>query len=430
MIRKIKDSFFKAKTEQSLDVIIHIGAPKTGSSAIQDFLLDSKKQLEKYGFYYPLHGKDINNISGGHSNIGLSLINDEYEKAKKLYDTYLNEAKQRDCTLLLSAESFYNHASKFKKIVGQESIKVVVFQRDPLESLFSNYNQGVKRHFQIASWPNYCKKILAQKQTPSLSGYLVEEWQQLFSTENVIVQKYDKKSFAKTSIQEIFLDLIGMQKYHIETLKPEKNRIVNKSYSIVALELKRILNYVLDKNNPKRNNEIDWYLQSYSDEKDESVMPYFELSKKLITNLEEKFDTKIDIALKNSFTVSKRLQNILKLTETIKKEKPKLSSYISECIRIYIEANDFLSYDIRQLCGWFDIYISTVNEKLLWFHQNQLQNMATGKYEEADYLRDIATLLLDREDMQNADKIITRALTLRPKGPMIIKIKEQIMELK
>ena len=61
---------FNAK---SYDVILHIGAPKTGSSALLNFFLKNREQLASAGYYYPEHGFDVNGISGGHSRLGISL---------------------------------------------------------------------------------------------------------------------------------------------------------------------------------------------------------------------------------------------------------------------------------------------------------------------------------------------------------------------
>ena len=67
--------------------------------------------------------------------------------------------------------------------------------------------------------------------------------------------------------------------------------------------------------------------------------------------------------------------------------------------------------------------------KQLWFNQNQLESMLGKQYYKPDFLRDIAVLLRDKGDMGNAYKIISKALELRPQGPVIAKLKEEIGEL-
>lgn len=63
-----------------------------------------------------------------------------------------------------------------------------------------------------------------------------------------------------------------------------------------------------------------------------------------------------------------------------------------------------------------------------WFNQNQLKAMLHDNYQKPDFLRDTATLLLHKRDLHNADKIISKALELRPTGPAIIQLKQTISE--
>ena len=44
------------------DVIFHIGAPKTGSTAIQKFCLENRETLKEHGLYYPYHGVDVSDL--------------------------------------------------------------------------------------------------------------------------------------------------------------------------------------------------------------------------------------------------------------------------------------------------------------------------------------------------------------------------------
>ncbi len=67
--------------------------------------------------------------------------------------------------------------------------------------------------------------------------------------------------------------------------------------------------------------------------------------------------------------------------------------------------------------------------KQLWFNQNQLDRMLEKAYQKPDFLRDTAVILRDKGDIENAYKIISQALELRPQGPVIAKLKEEIGRL-
>ena len=121
------------------DVIFHIGAPKTGSTAIQKFCLENRETLKEHGLYYPNHGVDKNGISGGHSSLGQALIENRLDDAATILGNYVKEAKDDNCVLLLSAESIFYSPDKLTVILGNLKYKVVVFYRAPQEALYSNY---------------------------------------------------------------------------------------------------------------------------------------------------------------------------------------------------------------------------------------------------------------------------------------------------
>ena len=93
MIKFFKGSNDKFKlpkvknTRKNYDVIIHIGAPKTGSSALQKFFIENQAILGELGFHYPNHSLDENGISGGHSDLALKLIDKKDEEAKEFTES-------------------------------------------------------------------------------------------------------------------------------------------------------------------------------------------------------------------------------------------------------------------------------------------------------------------------------------------------------
>ena len=77
-------------------IIIHVGPAKTGTSALQYFLLRNCDELKKVGYYYPNHRLDENDISGGHGSPEFDI--------KKTINEFLESNYH---TLILSAESFF-----------------------------------------------------------------------------------------------------------------------------------------------------------------------------------------------------------------------------------------------------------------------------------------------------------------------------------
>ena len=47
------------------NVYIHVGPPKTGTSAVQKWLNSNQRFLKENGIYYPSHNVDSNGVSSG-----------------------------------------------------------------------------------------------------------------------------------------------------------------------------------------------------------------------------------------------------------------------------------------------------------------------------------------------------------------------------
>lgn len=450
-MKKIINFFKSAKTQnkedsciKKYDIIVHIGAGKTGSSAIQKFLLQNRDVLAKHNFYYPEHELDKNGISGGHSLFGLSLVNNEIEKAEVIFKSYVALAKEKNMTLLLSAESLFNYHGRFHALTKGYNCKIISFFREPLEAILSSYNQSVKRHFDTMPLGEVCNKALS---TNMMGSGVYGKWTELFGKENMTILEYDLDYFKKHSIQEVFLTHIGLDAKTIQNIKPKEFQQINRSYTLAELEFKRVLNHILDKENNQENYEIDWTLQKLSDEKQETYTLVDQLSSDMYTVLNEKFNqvkTKLleygmiilnqedDVNREykqNKYLYKNKINDILSIVEYFKKEQPQSYSYMHSRILEHLRHQQNLSCDVLNLAKWFDIDTEVVpNKSEPWFSEAQLKNMATGKYKEADFLRDIATLLLHKRDLHNADKIISKALELRPTGPAIIQLKQTILE--
>lgn len=128
-------------------IILHIGPPKTGSSAIQKFLLDNVSLLKQKGIYYPQHSVDKNGISSGnqdaileHNNKGELTIN--RSKIAALLNAFQTSSAN---VLLLSSEAFFKRANTLIRILP--NCEAIAFVRSPLDFVESIYNQSVKRHF-------------------------------------------------------------------------------------------------------------------------------------------------------------------------------------------------------------------------------------------------------------------------------------------
>lgn len=458
LINKFFNNYFKFQNSQNgnslsfeslrkkYDVIIHIGSPKSGTSALQNFFFTNRKLLLKKGIYYPEHGLDKNGISGGHSKLAIALMEDRFNDAQELFDNWYMHAKNTDKLLLLSSEAFFNLGEKMKFLLKNKNILIIAYHRDAVSYLISAHNQVIKRHFNTQTLTQYCELILSNENNHARlinKSFLkiYEEWEALAGKENLIVRSYQEESFTGGKIEKDFINRIGLKFYNFSV----QNKKINISYTKDALEAKRIINFVLD-NKSSNNHRIDVALQKYSEthnkimlgtdnELTKKLKSFFSVNEQLIqsnylenyTHIEKnieysKYDTKKrNVELKSlqkviDYLVKDKIIKSYLLEETLKKLKLGYPHYSVLKLAELLNMENVEDYESFQ-------------SNDTWFNNTQLNRMSEGIYKEADFLRDIANLLIKRKDYIPAHEIIRRAFKLRPNGPAIIKLNEQIKKL-
>ncbi|QDG36259.1 hypothetical protein FJN13_16225 [Alteromonas mediterranea] len=419
------------------DVIFHIGAPKTGSTAIQKFCLDNRETLREHGFHYPEHALDKNGISGGHSALGLALIESRLDDAANILSDYVKEAKDNNCVLLLSAESIFYSPDKLTVLLGDLKFKLVAFYRAPLEALYSNYIQLVKRHFLTTDIASYCK---AQLEKPN--GFLTSEaharWLEKYGHNKIELISYCEATLKTLPIQKLFLMSLGLDHKQVEKNFIIENKFVNRSYPLSALELKRMLNFVLSDEFEDINDKVDIYLQSIADTHVEQHDIESRVSKDLYYRLkqaaESNFKYQVEAVLSKVRSLSKlekvkssplnamqlNIQIFQLLTEMSERE-PELFEELKKKIAIKLSER-LVHFEIFKLAEFFNLEFEGKSSE--WFSQGQIERMPN--YEKAEFLRDIADLMYRRGEYAEAENIVNAALKERPHGPVIKKIKAKI----
>jgi hypothetical protein len=232
----------------NINVFVHIGPPKTATSAIQNWLQQNREVLIQQGIYYPEHGLDENGVSSGNvlnifdRNEDKSLLINKSKIEKVLTDCQKNNCK----VLLLSSEFFFFQVDELLKVFPDA--KLIAYIRFPLEVIESSYNQAVKRH-------NQTQPLGLPKEPLAYHSVLLEKMLQRFDKSSFIVRFYSQDSFVGGNIVSDLLSVVGVEEL---SANPPK---VNSSYSLEALEFKRWLNCFLP---PAHQNRVDRLLQSYN----------------------------------------------------------------------------------------------------------------------------------------------------------------------
>ena len=187
---------------------LHIGAGKTGTTAIQHSIYINRKKLSRMGFaipfldtYYPIKNKDYSGngeflikplVQSIDIDLEFKVIDHEFEvliDALKHYGEYSK--------IIFSCEmlewSNNNALERFNYLCKRNSIevKIIYYVRDIMPYAFSFWLQQVKNHGYYQGWSKFAGEFVVPfKQTLS-------RFDEVFGVENIICRKYASKPHGK-----------------------------------------------------------------------------------------------------------------------------------------------------------------------------------------------------------------------------------------
>lgn len=262
--------FEPVRWDMAETIYLHIGANKTGSSAIQHYLNSNRALLIGNGILYPVSGcmgdahYKLSNLLGfvqGESK----AVDFQSKSLIGLYDSIRKEIDVCDLDKIVFSSEYFvlpESIEVVRKFFVDFNIKIIVYVRRHDKWWPSSYNQAVRtvvnppwgRGFR--SYLNYYRKI---KSCSSRGDYrlLLDRWAEVFGKENIIVRPYEFQQ-NKPNIISDFLRAIGREDalFHIT---PRSQR-VNDSVDMTTLALvdafqrakidpgirSRLIRYVLD----------------------------------------------------------------------------------------------------------------------------------------------------------------------------------------
>lgn len=215
-------------------VIIHVGPPKTGTSAIQRWCINNAKLLASEGIFYPEHDLDKNGVSSGNLLSVCNIENRDKEKKSAKVTVSTTKLKntmelfyESNCKLmLLSSEFFIQHLETLKKVIP--NVRFIAYLRNPIEVIESNYNQGVKR----SGFTNRIKRGNFRS-FPHLN--FIVEYLKKHTDNSLSLRLYNPFGEANFDIVKDFFSTLNMS-------VNSPNLKVNNSYNLEALEYKRWIN--------------------------------------------------------------------------------------------------------------------------------------------------------------------------------------------
>jgi hypothetical protein len=190
-----------------MKLLLHIGTPKTGTTAIQRFLHRNQCALTEYGFHYATpHGSDNANDVANALGIGDSRA------VQTFFARQVKSARRRGAdTILISAENFYARnvlvamqrqqvlpnalerdrmfVETLRAVLPDEiaTPRIVCYFRPPDRYAESLYNQHVKRGVIVGTFDQFVSLI----EQALFYDTCMRSWADVFGQSNCVVRLYD-----------------------------------------------------------------------------------------------------------------------------------------------------------------------------------------------------------------------------------------------
>jgi hypothetical protein len=212
-----------------MDLVLHVGHGKTGTSAIQSFLALNQKNLNEFGIIYPDNGslEDAKNgmISSGNGAMALNWVpRTEYQGKTILFSSeYLFWEINED--YLFSLKEKFN------------SVKIILWSRNLLDFSYSEWGQYVKRHGMTESYVNFISKYKANHHLRLLW------WLQMVKTLNIDISFRNYSNYSENIITRFCADL-PLDNYASLTFNYPDRTKVNRSLTHIEYEFQRVANRI------------------------------------------------------------------------------------------------------------------------------------------------------------------------------------------
>jgi len=276
-----------------MELILHIGLSKTGTSAIQNFLWKHKDELlRKYNLLYPSTGI----FSGGgvfaHYFIAWALYRspevDQRIRVPSLdvisQNLKYELEKQQPEAVILSSEFFMQFRGEYlvrlKDFIFNlfDNLKIIVYLRRQDQWFESSYIQSVKAYSsRIFNEFKFSAKMAPIDLEWLLDYYkLLSRWKQAFPEAEIIPRIYDRKLFPDGNVILDFLSVLGIDMPEAREYKIE----VNPSLSHLSTLVMRRINEEFDLS-PEDHGKVVNYLLQLDKKEGSPIKTFFTLQERI-----------------------------------------------------------------------------------------------------------------------------------------------------
>lgn len=222
-------------------LIVHIGRPKTGTSALQMFLLRNQSYLDHLDYAYLNYENKVNS-NFPFRRCSPSIYNKLDNKNKLLA---INEAKlfveesiKNDKVAIISSENISNFEKEvFNNIFDGYDVQIIAYVRNEIDFFASSYAQYIHANWVDLDFSDY----LSDRRIHSSMNDSYLRKIATFKNKKIIVRKYDKDALEHQDIREDFIvNVLGLDldKTHFDFTSDTNS---NPSLTDAVIEFKREL---------------------------------------------------------------------------------------------------------------------------------------------------------------------------------------------
>jgi len=250
-----------------VEILLHIGQSKTGTSAIQAYLTLNRPKLAEQGVLYPaIRSAGINIDLGAHNSVADSLcglMRFPYVTAESFFSHAFSEAERIGASkMILSAEHFFGGEPRIWNVLNQDDFfrfyrakveslarhlrghraKVLVYLRPQAHWFASAIGQTVRIQGLISDREIYESDRQFFEMAKPVLRYdsLLEIWQDALAPDSIEAVPYHKSVLRGGSIIPDFLDRAELQNIRLPYASTDLR--VNESLTRECLEVKKSFN--------------------------------------------------------------------------------------------------------------------------------------------------------------------------------------------
>ena len=226
-------------------IIFYIGAPKTGTKAVQDFLLFNRRKLQEYGMDYlspadrpsrkelvpfEMNGASFFKRAMATCGYQMSLMSQAW--AEIFYRAAKEQVSDKIDTIFLSDENvFIYHRPEYLSALKDELLSV--WGKDVRIEIICYLRR--QDEWSLSMWKETCRTmpLEAMDYKPSLEGWQkplldydsrLKGLESVFGRENIAVRRYDRACFSGGDIFHDFCQVAGIPwREDYDCLQPARN---------------------------------------------------------------------------------------------------------------------------------------------------------------------------------------------------------------